>query len=144
MDGHLSVLPSLSWDFGIGSEDAMRLSCQRPAGHPLCLIRTGHRSPDPSCPSSTWSRPSPTGTTQIGDILQSFFFSPKDPVGGWIVGAGPVFLYPSASDDALGAELLKLGSQPVEFTLGARYYAEKPEGGPDWGLRFVVTLLFPK
>ena len=43
------------------------------------------------------------------------------------------------------SQLLKSGrSQPVEFTLGARYYAETPEGGPDWGLRFVVTFLFPK
>jgi hypothetical protein len=32
----------------------------------------------------------------------------------------------------------------VAFQLGARYYAETPEGGPDWGLRFVMTLLFPK
>ena len=36
------------------------------------------------------------------------------------------------------------GPQPVQFTLGVRYYAEKPDRGPDWGLRFVVTFLFPK
>ena len=28
--------------------------------------------------------------------------------------------------------------------VGARYFAERPEGGPDWGLRFVVTFLLPK
>lgn len=27
---------------------------------------------------------------------------------------------------------------------GYRYYAEKPSGGPDWGLRFTVTFLFAK
>ena len=27
---------------------------------------------------------------------------------------------------------------------GGRYHAEAPSGGPDWGLRFAVTLLFPK
>ena len=32
----------------------------------------------------------------------------------------------------------------VQFAIGGRNYAEKPVGGPDWGLRFVVTLLFPK
>ena len=42
------------------------------------------------------------------------------------------------------AQLMKFGSLPVQFTLGGKYYAEKPAGGPDWGLRFVVTLLFPK
>jgi hypothetical protein len=42
------------------------------------------------------------------------------------------------------SQLLKIGKQPVQLSLGARYYAEKPNGGPDWGLRFVVTFLFPK
>jgi hypothetical protein len=32
----------------------------------------------------------------------------------------------------------------MEDNLGAKYYADKPNGGPDWGLRFAVTLLFPK
>ncbi|MBN2506723.1 MAG: transporter [Verrucomicrobia bacterium] len=41
-------------------------------------------------------------------------------------------------------QLLKIGKQPVAFQLGGRYYAEGPSGGPEWGLRFQVTLLFPK
>lgn len=49
----------------------------------------------------------------IGDILQSFFLSPSAPTShGWIWGAGPVFLYPSASDDALGAEKWGPGRRP--------------------------------
>ena len=42
------------------------------------------------------------------------------------------------------SQLLKLGGQPVNFALGYRNYVERPEGGPHWGLRFTVTLLFPK
>lgn len=163
----------------------------------------------------------------LADTVQSLFFSPKEPTkGGWIWGAGPAFLLPTATDDLLGAEkwgagptavllkqekgwtygvlanhlwsfagdgsrddvnatflqpfvsfttkkqttftlnsestydwehsqwtvplnamvsqLVKFGKQPVQFTLGGRYYAEKPDGGPDWGLRFAVTFLFPK
>ena len=42
-------------------------------------------------------------------------------------------------------KLVKFGHQPVSFTVGARYWAESPENGPDgWGFRGVVTLLFPK
>jgi hypothetical protein len=41
-------------------------------------------------------------------------------------------------------QLVKLGSQPVQFSLGARYYAEKPQEQAEWGLHFAVTLLFPK
>ena len=46
--------------------------------------------------------------------------------------------------NALVSQLVKVGGAPVQFTLGARYYAEKPADGPEWGLRFAVTLLFPK
>jgi len=42
------------------------------------------------------------------------------------------------------SQLLKVGTQPIQLQLGARYYAEKPDGGSDWGLRFAVTFLFPK
>ena len=41
-------------------------------------------------------------------------------------------------------QLVKIGKQPVAFTAGGRYYAEKPDEGPEWGLRFAVILLFPK
>jgi hypothetical protein len=162
----------------------------------------------------------------LGDTTQSFFFSPRAPVGGWILGAGPVGFYPTATSDYLGggkwgagptivalrqehgftygilanqiwsfagqqdrqninstfiqpfvsfttktfttfglnsestydwshsqwsvplnvsvSQLLKIGKQPIQLSLGAKYYAEKPDGGPDWGLRFAVTFLFPK
>jgi hypothetical protein len=46
--------------------------------------------------------------------------------------------------NATVSQLVKIGPQPVQFMLGARYYAESPERGPDWGLRFAVTFLFPK
>ena len=168
----------------------------------------------------------PKNETGIGDILQSFFLSPKEKVAGWIVGAGPVFNYPTASDDLLGSgkwgagptavilrqdggwtyglltnhvwsfagdsdrsevnatflepflsfttktytslglntestydwkahqwtvpfnfmlqQMVKIGDQPISLQLGYRYYAEKPDYGPDWGVRFQVTFLFPK
>jgi hypothetical protein len=41
-------------------------------------------------------------------------------------------------------QLIKVGKQPVQLSLGVMYYVEKPAGGPDWGLRFAVTFLFPK
>ena len=52
--------------------------------------------------------------TGIGDITQSFFFSPKKPTSqGWIWGAGPVLLLPTASDDDLGGEKWGLGPTAV-------------------------------
>jgi hypothetical protein len=171
--------------------------------------------------------PRPLGHVQdgLGDTIQSFFFSPKEPVAGWILAAGPVFLYPSATDPLLGSEkwgagptglilqqtggwtygilanqiwsfagdverrsvnatfvqpfiayttktkttfslntestynwndnqwtvplnlsvsqLLRIGKLPVSLAVGGRYYAEGPSSAPEWGLRFVITLLFP-
>lgn len=42
------------------------------------------------------------------------------------------------------SQVVKLGNQPMQLFAGARYYADKPDGGPDWGLRAGFTLLFPK
>lgn len=42
------------------------------------------------------------------------------------------------------SRVTKWGSQMVSLAGGVRVYLDKPEGGPDWGLRGVVTLLFPK
>ncbi|WP_254443172.1 transporter [Ruegeria atlantica] len=41
--------------------------------------------------------------TGLGDTVQSLFLSPKKPsAGGWIWGAGPVFLLPTSTDNSLG------------------------------------------
>jgi len=168
-----------------------------------------------------------TSQSGLSDTVQSLFFSPKaSTANGWIWGAGPVFLLPTATDDLLGTEkwgvgptavflrqengwtygmlsnhiwsyagentrqdvnatflqpfftyttgthttfslntessydwensqwtvpinlgvsqLLKIGGSPIQFQLGGRYYGETPANGPDWGLRFGVTFLWPR
>ena len=50
----------------------------------------------------------------VGDIVQSVFFSPKAPTkNGWILGAGPVLLLPTGSDDKLTADKVGLGPTAV-------------------------------
>ena len=41
-------------------------------------------------------------------------------------------------------KVLKLGGQLVSVGGGARYYVTGPDTAPDWGLRVIVTFLFPK
>ena len=42
-------------------------------------------------------------------------------------------------------KLVLFGKQPVSFTGGLRYWVDSPKNGPeDFGLWFVVALLFPK
>ena len=55
-----------------------------------------------------------SGESGIGDVLQSFFFSPKQPTsGGLIWGLGPVLLLDTASDKALGGEKWGIGPTGV-------------------------------
>jgi hypothetical protein len=50
----------------------------------------------------------------LGDITQSFFFSPKQPTSNGIIwGAGPVFLLPTATDDLLGSGKFGIGPTAV-------------------------------
>ena len=224
----ISVPVQNNWDFGIGPEHAMRYTANVQPVIPFSLTSDWNLITRTILPIIHAESPVAGGreATGLGDIVQSFFFSPSAPVGGWVAGAGPVLLYPSASDDLLGAEkwgagptavvlqqrsgwtygalanhlwsfagederddvnatflqpfvsyttktfttfgintestydwehsqwtiplnpsvtqLLKLAGQPISFAFGVRHYVEAPSGGPDWGLRFVVTLLFPK
>ena len=41
------------------------------------------------------------------------------------------------------SKVTKLGGQQVSFAGGVRYYFETPGDGPDWGVRFTLTLLYP-
>jgi len=168
-----------------------------------------------------------SSTTGMGDILQSFFFSPKAPsAGDWIWGVGPAINIPTSGEASLGTntwglgptfvvlkqehgwtygllanqvwsvagetdgqnyssmflqpflsfttktyttfginsestynwegdewtvpinltitQMIKLGKQPLTLLFGYRNYLDAPAGGPDWGIRFQVALLFPK
>jgi len=38
----------------------------------------------------------------------------------------------------------KSGEGIVSFQMGGRYDADKPVEGPDWGLRFTATFVFPE
>jgi hypothetical protein len=225
----ISVPIQNNWDFGIGPANAMKYTANIQPVIPFSLsedwnLITRTILPIVYAESLVKGGPNKFG---LGDITQSFFFSPKAPTSsGWIWGAGPVFLWPSATDDALGSEqwgagptavllkqqngwtygalanqiwsyagsdnrstvnstflqpfvsfttktfttfglntestynweqsqwtvplnltvsqLVKIGKMPIQFQVGGRYYAEKPDGGPDWGLRFAITFLFPK
>ena len=51
----------------------------------------------------------------LGDTLQSFFFSPKNTLDGWIWAVGPAFLWPTATDGAIGGG--KWGAGPTALVL---------------------------
>jgi hypothetical protein len=41
------------------------------------------------------------------------------------------------------SQILKIGKQPISLQIGGKYYTDSPRYGPDWGVRFNLTLLYP-
>lgn len=224
----ISVPIKLNWDTGIGPADADRTTLIVQPVIPFELNKEWNLITRTIVPYVSAQSPVAGGNpvSGLGDIVQSFFFSPKAPTaGGWIWGAGPVLQYGTASKKELGgkwgigptavllkqengwtygglanhiwsfagsdgrpdvnatflqpflsfttkgattyslntestydwdasqwtvpinlsvSQLMRLGKQPASFALGYRYYVERPSGGPDWGVSFTFTLLFPK
>lgn len=224
----ISVPFQANWDFGIGVNDATRFTLNIQPVIPMSLNEEWNLIVRTILPVIDAESPAPgiDDASGLGDTVQSFFFSPKKPVGGWILAAGPVALWPTATDSQLGGEqwgagptalalrqkgpwtfglltnhlwsyagdnaraevnatfiqpfvsyitstkttftinsettydwthnqwsvpvnfvisqLFKVGSQPMQAFVGGRYYLEGPEGGPEWGLRAGLVLLFPK
>ena len=41
------------------------------------------------------------------------------------------------------SQILKIGRQPISIQIGGKYYGDTPAQGPNWGVRFNFTLLYP-
>lgn len=225
----ISLPLQLNWDTGLGPNGTDRYVLNVQPVIPFELNSNWNMISRTIVPLVDLESPAPGigGAQGVGDIIQSLFFSPVAPVSGWIIGFGPVFLLPTATQDAFAgkqfgagptavalrqvggwtygalanhiwgltdpegdrdkvngtflqpfltyttadawtfalntessydwktdewtvpintsvSKLVHFGEQPVSFQLGYRHYADAPDGGPDWGLRFAVTFLFPK
>jgi hypothetical protein len=97
----ISVPVQNNWDFGIGSADAMRLTANVQPVIPFSIGDNWNLITRTIMPIVHAESPLVGGSSSsgFGDIVQSFFLSPKEAVCGLIVGGGRVFLYPSASED---------------------------------------------
>jgi hypothetical protein len=224
----ISVPFQANWDFGIGVNDATRFTLNVQPVIPVSLTEDWNLIIRTILPVIDAESPAPgiDDASGLGDTVQSFFFSPKEPVNGWILAAGPVALWPTATDSLLGGEkwgagptglalkqtgswtygvltnhlwsfageddrsevnatfiqpfcsyitstkttftlnsestydwtneqwsmpfnvvisqLFKVGGQSMQAFVGGRYYADAPKGGPEWGIRAGLILLFPK
>ena len=82
--------------------------------------------------NTTFLEPFLTYTTKTYTTLGVFTESAYDWTGDkWTV---PV--------EAMASQVLMVGKQVFSVTVGGRYWAESPAGGPDWGLRLALTLIF--
>ena len=122
----VSVPLQSNWDFGIGPADATKYTLNIQPVIPVSINKEWNLILRTIVPVIYMESPVPGGDTKsgLGDVTQSFFFSPVKPVDGWIVGAGPVFLYPTGAD-AFSSK--KWGAGPTAVAL-------KQESGWTYGL----------
>jgi hypothetical protein len=229
----ISLPVQFNWDTGIGQKGADQLKVNIQPVIPISLNDQWNAISRTIVPVVYADSPADGVSSDfgLGDTLQSVFFSPKDPIRGWIVGAGPVLQIPTGTGDlfrtqqfSMGptgivlrqdplaggtltsgllanhlwrvagsdgevpdvnatflqpflaytfgkgttvginaestydwqagqwsvpinvtiAQLLTLGDQTVQLQFGGRYYVESPDRGPEWGLRFMISFLFPQ
>lgn len=92
-----------NFDFGGGRGNAFRYTLNVQPVIPFSLNDDWNLITRTIVPFAHVERVFPQPETGIGDIVQSFFLSPARPVNGITWGAGPIFLYPSASNDFIGS-----------------------------------------
>ena len=117
-----------NWDFGIGPEDAYRYTANIQPVIPISIgsdwnLITRTILPVVYAEAPVSELDSHTG---LGDTVQSFFFSPKEATSsGWIWGAGPVFYWPTSSNNLLG---------PGKTGAGPTFVLLKQEQGWTYGM----------
>jgi hypothetical protein len=105
-----------NFDFGIGPAKAMRYTLNVQQVIPFSLNDDWNlitRTIVPFIHADNTGLPGDKNRSGLGDITQSFFVSPQKPVGGWIMGGGPVFRYPTAADSALGIKKWSAGPTAI-------------------------------
>lgn len=107
----ISVPLQSNWDFHVGPADATKYTLNIQPVIPFSITQDWNLVTRTIVPVVDLGSVAPgvSDKSGLGDIVQSFFFSPKEPVGGWILGGGPVLLYPSATESSLGGEKWGMG-----------------------------------
>lgn len=112
----ISVPFQLNYDRGFGPDDGHRVTLNVQPVIPISLNEDWNLISRTILPIiSQDDIAGPSGDQfGLGDTVQSFFFSPKEPTAGGIIwGVGPVFLIPTATDDLLGSEKWGIGPTAV-------------------------------
>jgi hypothetical protein len=117
----VSVPIRLDWDTGIGTTDAKQATYLVQPVIPISLNQDWNVISRTIVPAFVNLQAPVPGVGDsggdfdgMGDILQSFFFSPKAPTdSGWIWGAGPAISIPTASNNVFGSGKLSIGPTAV-------------------------------
>jgi hypothetical protein len=119
----ISVPLQGNWDFGLGDRDATATLFNVQPVMPFGLSRSTNVILRVSLPLVSQPGVDDGRVNGLGDVLATAFFSPARS-GRFTWGAGPVFLLPTATNNALGSEKFAIGpsvvvlTQPGPWTIG--------------------------
>jgi hypothetical protein len=94
----------------------------------------------------------PSGRADVNQTLLQPFINYNLPEG-WYLTSSPIITAnwsaPSGQQWSVpigggGGKIFKINGQPINASLQAYRYVERPSGGPDWALRFQMQFLFPR
>ena len=126
-----------NWDFGIGPENAMRYTANIQPVIPFSISQDWNLITRTILPVIYAESLVPGGSAKsgLGDVTQSFFLSPKEPVGGWILGAGPVALWRLGEHEPLtpGWQYI-LGARPNDWPVRPARIAGRRSRSRFWDL----------
>ena len=146
---------SSGWIWGVGpalmfptGTDTMLTGNQWAAGPTFIALKQEGKITYGALANHLWSYGGRGGRERVNQTFLQPFFS-YGAGGGWTYSfnlegsynwTGGQWTIPI---NLMVSKMIKLGDLPAQWQIGARYYAEKPVNGPDWGARFALTLLFP-
>ena len=119
----ISVPLQGNWDFGIGDRDATGTLFNIQPVVPIAISRSTNLILRVILPLVSQPGSGDVRVNGLGDVVTTVFFSPAKS-GRLIWGAGPVFLLPTATNNALGSEKFGVGpsvvllTQPGPWTIG--------------------------
>ena len=102
--------------------------------------------------SNQWSFAGDGSRASVNTGLVQPFINYNLP-GGWYVTSSPIMTINWNADSGqkwtvpVGGgvgRVFRIGEQPINAQLAAYYNVVRPDNGPDWQLRFQISLLFPR
>ena len=144
------------WIWGLGpallfptGTDDMLTANQWAAGPTAIALKQDGKFTYGALANQVWSY---AGNGGRASVNQTFFqpFFVYGPGGGWSFALNTESTYDWTGNqwtipiNLMANKVSKIGTLPVQWQAGVRYYADKPDNGPDWGLRFGFTLLLPE
>ncbi len=115
-----------NWDFGLGDRDATATLLNVQPVMPFAISKSTNVILRVIMPLASQPGSADARINGLADIVTTVFFAPTK-VGSVIWGAGPVFLLPAATNNALGSEKFGVGpsivalTQPGPWTIGALF-----------------------